>query len=302
MEHDYAGAVVNLDILFLVNWMMDCLILLLVRAVLFPKVSVKKTAAGAFVQAVTYVVWLVFRGDMSECIAAFLAILLVALPLQWTFSIRKPRIFLKTVTAAAGFAFLLGGFGFFVRKELMKTGIIAAAGQGIFTGVMLFFALGLNVFLKKKRKWMQTAEKREDNIYEVEIQRKKRVIVLKGLYDSGNLLISRWNGRGICVISAEDAEKLMDTVEQERMRFLLCQKEFPWKIMVQQLWSGFYRIAYSSVGTSDQWMPGILADRIIVKKDGRIYADVKGLLGIAKGRISEQNEICALLPADIFEP
>ena len=193
MEHDYAGAVVNLDILFLVNWMMDCLILLLVRAVLFQKVSVKKTAAGAFVQAVTYVVWLVFRGDMSECIAAFLAILLVALPLQWTFSIRKPRIFLKTVTAAAGFAFLLGGFGFFVRKELMKTGIIAAAGQGIFIGVMSFFALGLNVFLKKKRKWMQTAEKREDNIYEVEIQRKKGVIVLKGLYDSGSQSLE-WKG------------------------------------------------------------------------------------------------------------
>lgn len=300
MEHDFAGAVVNLDILFLMNWTMDYLILILVRAALFPGVSMRKTAAGAFLQAFTYVIWWIFREQMKGFFAAALALLLIAFSLRWTFSIRQMRVFLKTAAVTAGSTFLLGGFGFPAERMLVKMQGNAAARQGIWIGLMSFFALGFSLFLKKKERWMQGGHNRENSIYEVEIQRKKRVIVLKGLYDSGNLLVSCRNGRGICVISSEDAENLMDETEKERMRFLLCQEEFPWSIMAQQLWSGFYRIAYSSVGTSGRWMPGIMADRIVVRKDGRVYADRKGMLGVAKQTISRKKEIRVLLPADIF--
>ena len=123
---------------------------------------------------------------------------------------------------------------------------------------------------------------------------------LQGMYDSGNRLESRWTGEGICVLSLKSAEGLLDEKEKEMLAFLVTQERFPWKIMTENLWSGITPISYSSVGKEDGWMPGITADRIIVKKDGKVLADRKGMLGITARQIFRDAAATVLLPADIF--
>ena len=70
--------------------------------------------------------------------------------------------------------------------------------------------------------------------------------------------------------------------------------------MTENLWSGITPISYSSVGKEDGWMPGITADRIIVKKDGKVLADRKGMLGITARQIFRDAAATVLLPSDIF--
>ena len=102
--------------------------------------------------------------------------------------------------------------------------------------------------------------------------------------------------------STQLSEKLasLDEKEKEMLAFLVTQERFPWKIMTENLWSGITPISYSSVGKEDGWMPGITADRIIVKKDGKVLADRKGMLGITARQIFRDAAATVLLPADIF--
>ena len=287
---------IELDILFLLNWIIDYLILVLVKNEFFPEVKRKRLAAGAFLAAATYLFWLCQKGTVSGNIRAAEALFFVSLVLMWTFSVRSPAVFGRAAAAVLMYAFLMGGFCYVLRNTFAKEleGVPAQWWVPAGCAAAFCFLKGVGKRIKKE------AVKIKECIYEVEIRRKDRAVCLRGLYDSGNLLVSQWTGKGICVLSFENAAELFDEKEREMLSFLMAQKDFPWKIMTENLWSGIYRITYSSVGKEEGWMPGIAADHIIVIKDGEVLADTKGLMGITDRQIFHDQRFAVLLPADIF--
>lgn len=285
---------IYLDILFFTNWMIDYLILVLVKKDFFPGTGNRRVAVGAFLAAGTYLLWFVRAVSAPEAIRGAAAICLVGMILWWTFSVRSLRQFLQAACAALGYTCLMGGACYALRRfpgsTVLPEGWTTAAG----CAAVFLFSRSVGKRMKKE------AVKQRECTYEVEIRRKDRTVFLQGMYDSGNRLESRWTGEGICVLSLKSAEGLLDEKEKEMLAFLVTQERFPWKIMTENLWSGITPISYSSVGKEDGWMPGITADRIIVKKDGKVLADRKGMLGITARQIFRDAAAAVLLPADIF--
>lgn len=287
---------IYLDVLFLLNWMIDYLILALVKKDFFPGMKERRIAAGAFLAAGSYLFWLCQAGIVSGTVRMLEGFFLISLVLLWTFSIRSLPLFLKTAAAVFGYTFLLGGFCHVLLHILTERGKAPPVQWWVPVGCMAAAA-----FIRSAGKRMQReTEKIKECTYEVEIRRKGRTVSLQGWYDSGNLLVSQWTGRGICVLPLEKAEGLLDEEEKKILSFLVTQKDFPWKIMTENLWSGIHRITYSSVGRKDGWMPGIAADHIIVKKYGEVLADTEGLMGITAQEIFQDGRFAVLLPADIF--
>lgn len=287
---------IYLDILFFLNWMIDYLILTLVKHDFFPEIKKRKIAAGAFLAAGTYMFWLCQEGILPRRIRMVEAAGLISLVLLWTFPVRQLSLFCKTATAAFGYSLFMGGFCHMLQNIFVDSPEFFSGPWWVPLGCAVVF-----LFLKKSGKKIKNEEvKLRECTYEVEIRRKNRTVCLRGLYDSGNLLVSQRTGRGICVLSFHEAEKLFDENEREILSFLLTQKDFPWKIMTENLWSGICRITYSSVGREKGWMPGITADHIIVKKDGEVLADTRGLMGITAQNIFQNRRFAVLLPADIF--
>lgn len=290
------GNMIYLDILFLLNWTIDYLILALIKHDFFPETKKRRIVAGAFLAAGTYLFWLFQEEKISKEIRMAEAACFMSLVLLWTFPIRRWNLFCKTAATAFGYILLMGGFCHVLQN-------IFADSPELFSEpwwVPLVCA-AVFLFLKKigKRIKNETVKIKECT-YEVEIRRKDRAVKLMGLYDSGNLLVSQWTGKGICVLSFRESAELFDEKEKEILSFLIAQKDFPWKIMTENLWSGICRITYSSVGKEKGWMPGIAADHIIVKKDGEVLVDTKGLMGITAQNIFQDRRFAVLLPADIF--
>lgn len=285
-----------LDILFFMNWIIDYLILALVKHDFFPYIKKRRVTAGAFFAAGSYIFWFCQAGKVSVIVRGMEAIAFFTIVLLWTFSIRKLFLFCKAVLAVLAYTILMGG-GCYAFKNIVPENRIWFLGQWrTVLECMLVYILCRCAGRRLKKDTVTTKE----CTYEVEIQRKGRTVHLQGFYDSGNLLESRWTGKGICILSLKSADGLFTQEEKEILRFLFVQKDFPWKIMTDNLWSGIFPISYSSVGKEQGWMPGISADQIIVRKNGEVLAERKGVLGITARQIIREKKVDILLPADIF--
>ena len=69
----------------------------------------------------------------------------------------------------------------------------------------------------------------------------------------------------------------------------------------KQFQTGIYVLQYSTVGKKNAKMPGIMAEEIVVLKDGEVLTRTKGMLGISQEEFSETKEFFVLLPNDIFD-
>jgi hypothetical protein len=157
--------------------------------------------------------------------------------------------------------------------------------------------------------------------YEVRISRKGRKAVYKGIYDSGNLLVSQITGQGVCIIQKEQAAKLLLTKEKSEIEQIYIQfseekeekkrekngkkkqqiEQPLWRMWAKQFQTGIYVLQYSTVGKKNAKMPGVMAEEIVVLKDGEVLTRTKGMLGISQEELSETKEFFVLLPNDIFD-
>ena len=149
--------------------------------------------------------------------------------------------------------------------------------------------------------------------YEVRISRKGRKAVYKGIYDSGNLLVSQITGQGVCIIQKEQAAKLLLPKEKSEIEQLYIQfseekekkkqqiEQPLWRMWAKQFQTGIYVLQYSTVGKKNAKMPGVMAEEIVVLKDGEVLTRTKGMLGISQEELSETKEFFVLLPNDIFD-
>ena len=69
----------------------------------------------------------------------------------------------------------------------------------------------------------------------------------------------------------------------------------------KQFQTGIYVLQYSSVGKKNAKMPGVMAEEIVVLKDGEVLTRTKGMLGISQEKLSETKEFFVMLPNDIFD-
>ena len=72
-----------------------------------------------------------------------------------------------------------------------------------------WFSAGVIFLWKMKKKKENATQISKTYTYEVRISRKGRKAVYKGIYDSGNLLVSQITGQGVCIIQKEQAAKLL---------------------------------------------------------------------------------------------
>lgn len=281
--------------IFLINFIADTLILLLVRQEMFSEQSVFRTLKGGCFTSITYILWYCltpyFPGGVRFALAAFLVGITVIL----TFQIRSFRLWMQTAGTMMFYVFLMGGFA------LVAVRICGNRGSRTFPWPLLpvfliLFAFCLSVMTRKRA----ATCRRGENFYEVKIFRAETELTVTGYYDTGNRMHSQLTGEGIGVLDRQSGWKLLSDEEKS---FL--EKE--WKkqgMTAASMWNrgcpSLYLIHFQTVGQLEGIMPGILADRIIVQKNGKVFADKKGMLGISAEQVSKDERFSVLLPEDIF--
>ena len=269
---------------FLYNWAADYILLLFVKKDLYPEIKNRTILIGASACSLSYILWEGTAGKLPPYCRIIL---------KW-FLIFRSCIHIKTV----------GG-----RKTAWKAMAV------------IWFSAGVIFLWKMKKKKENATQISKTYTYEVRISRKGRKAVYKGIYDSGNLLVSQITGQGVCIIQKEQAAKLLLTKEKSEIEQIYIQfseekeekkrekngkkkqqiEQPLWRMWAKQFQTGIYVLQYSTIGKKNAKMPGVMAEEIVVLKDGEVLTRTKGMLGISQEELSETKEFFVLLPNDIFD-
>ena len=286
---------------FLYNWAADYILLLFVKKDLYPEIKNRTILIGASACSLSYILWEGTAGKLPPYCRIILKWFLIFSILYILFKIRSVKKIGKTLSLFLCYLFLMGGAVSFFLSCIHSAGVI---------------------FLWKMKKKKENATQiSKTYTYEVRISRKGRKAVYKGIYDSGNLLVSQITGQGVCIIQKEQAAKLLLTKEKSEIEQIYIQfseekeekkrekngkkkqqiEQPLWRMWAKQFQTGIYVLQYSTVGKKNAKMPGVMAEEIVVLKDGEVLTRTKGMLGISQEELSETKEFFVLLPNDIFD-
>lgn len=282
--------------LFIYHWLTDYFVLILAKESLFPYVKKSRIAAGAFLWMLSYFIWRRMEMICGPPLSACLAAIMFSFPLLFSFPIKSMSCLWKTIKTVFLYTFMLGGIAYLMKRSLPDT--INSYGMPQW---FLCLAMAVMVcFIKRMLKERKKEQSKAKETYEVEISRKGKRMKATGLFDSGNFLYSAIAGGGICVLEKKDAEKLLNEQEKALLFAMTCQKTISESLKIRGICLGIYGIRYASIGNEKGWMPGILVDSVIVKKEEKTWIKRKGMVGIVEKSLSKDGEFSVLLPADIF--
>lgn len=254
-----------IDVLFLVNFMMDYILLLITKKILKCSATHGNICLGAL------------AGSILTC-------LVVALPIPGTFvkfilfhtvvnsvmikiglRIRWNRTFFKAVIMLYISGFLVGGI-FEYLNQYVKVGslffAIAIASYYISSGVLSFLT-----------KVLHMGEYR----YEVTMYQGDRHCKVQALLDTGNRLKDEVTGKAVSIIGKKTAESFLGGIPLNGVRF----------------------IPYHSVGKKTGVIPVIVLEKMCILSDGEEQWVEKPLVGISEDEISAGGEYEMILNPDI---
>ena len=284
------------------------------------KIKILRNKNGASACSLSYILWEGTAGKLPPYCRIILKWFLIFSILYILFKIRSVKKIGKTISLFLCYLFLMGGaVSFFLSCIHIKT--VGGRKTAWKAMAVIWFSAGVIFLWKMKKKKENATQISKTYTYEVRISRKGRKAVYKGIYDSGNLLVSQITGQGVCIIQKEQAAKLLLTKEKSEIEQIYIQfseekeekkrekngkkkqqiEQPLWRMWAKQFQTGIYVLQYSTVGKKNAKMPGVMAEEIVVLKDGEVLTRTKGMLGISQEELSETKEFFVLLPNDIFD-
>ena len=184
---------------FLYNWAADYILLLFVKKDLYPEIKNRTILIGASACSLSYILWEGTAGKLPPYCRIILKWFLIFSILYILFKIRSVKKIGKTISLFLCYLFLMGGaVSFFLSCIHIKT--VGGRKTAWKAMAVIWFSAGVIFLWKMKKKKENATQISKTYTYEVRISRKGRKAVYKGIYDSGNLLVSQITGQGVCII------------------------------------------------------------------------------------------------------
>ncbi len=258
--------VIYIDILFLVNFFMDFIILTLNGTVLKKKTKILRRLIASFCGAVCYCLpFFLPRRPIKLALNLYL-LCISFLMVKIAYQTKGKKEFAKTVIFFYGTNFFVGGtinglyhytkLGDYIRQTIK--GDKDAQIKLSMLIVLICAACFLWTFLMKCYSKRQT----EAIIYSVILKNKKRTVKGKALLDTGNCLREPISQKPVMLLELSWAEDLLEREIWDAIAKFYKTGEISIPI---------YLIPYSSVGKKQGVLVGIRADSLeILQKDNRI--------------------------------
>ena len=242
------------DSLFLINFVMNLYLLMLVNRATLRVTAPMRLIAGAALGAVCFLLPFLVAAPAGLKLGAGILIGTVGM-LCVSFPVRGLRMFLKLLEKLLLYSFGMGGgLLFLVRclpglREAM-TGIFGILGAG---GI-LFLLLGR----------MKTGLNLQDGLCRATLSRAGKKRMVTALIDSGNSLVEPISGKSVCVVDREVYEELWEENE-----------------------GGFRAIPYHSIGKRKGILRGYLLSELSVEADGMSFVFHDVYIAVSDGEIQD---------------
>lgn len=293
---------VYLDIIFLENFILNCIILYAVSLVIKEKAGCIKLMIASLIGA-SYVIIYYLINFQSKWNLIFKIILSVVM-VYISFMPKSFKEFIKQITFFYLVSFVFGGASLGViymvnaGKISIRNGIIVGnyTLKTIFIGVILAFTIITVAF-----KFVKNRISKKDLFCNIKIIINQSKINVKAVIDTGNFLKEPITNIPVIVVEKDILKNFVPKEILENIENILGGdlKNIPENIQNAYM-SKLKVIPFSSLGKQNGMLLGIKADGVVVKIDNEEKYVEKVILGIYTKKLSKKDEYNALLGIDVI--
>ncbi len=293
---------VYLDIIFLENFILNCIILYAVSLVIKEKVSYIKLMIASLIGASYGMIYYLinFQSKWNLIFKIILSVVMVYI----SFMPKSFKEFIKQITFFYLVSFVFGGASLGViymvnaGKISIRNGIIVGnyTLKTIFIGVILAFTIITVAF-----KFVKNRISKKDLFCNIKIIINQSKINVKAVIDTGNFLKEPITNIPVIVVEKDILKNFVPKEILENIENILGGdlKNIPENIKNEYL-SKLKVIPFSSLGKQNGMLLGIKADGVVVEIDNEEKYVEKVILGIYTKKLSKKDEYNALLGIDVI--
>ena len=278
-----------LDVFFVVNLILDFLVLCLTNQMLWGTANSKSALCGGMFGAGGMCVGIILFSQHTWSIVLFYLIL-AALMVWGGCKVRTVRTFVEAVGIFLGGNFLLGGFlsvlPYKVRKNVFSFLTITITAYW-----MLYIGIRLCKYLKGK----------ELPICEAIVTFQGKKITIKGLYDTGNCLRDQETGKNVAVMNYNSFCRLLNR-EQCQGLVHFCSME-TWEPEEREALQALHPrfLPYTSVGCQAGLLPVITVDSLTLVSEGTKKHIPHAAIGLSRETLSNRGSYEMIISPSILD-
>jgi stage II sporulation protein GA (sporulation sigma-E factor processing peptidase) len=286
---------VYLDVIWLLNFFFDSLLLYLTALILKRKIRFWRLFAGGFIGSM--IIILAFTPISSYTNRPISKLLCSVLMILAVFGYQRWRYFIKGLMMLYLTTFLLGGaiigVHYFIQYNPRLTeNVMISSAQGFGDPISwLFVLLGFPIawhFSKTNIENLEMVKIQFDQIVEVTVSINGDAFTFKGLVDSGNQLYDPLSKMPVMFVSIkhqlDKVSEPIKTLANDGEAVIMGNVEIPVE------WQNRLRVVpYSVVGQERQLIAAIKPDQILISKDNEQYTYEKGLVSFTLQQLSADN-------------
>ncbi len=295
--------VVYADVVWLLNFCIDGLLLFLTAVILKQKVRQWRLLIGALIGS--SIVIFAFTPLAYVMTHPATKLLYSVIMVYTVFGFKRFRTFCQTAMMFYFVTFMVGGgligLHFFIQsdallQDMMNTKSISFGDPVSWLFVVIGFPAVL-YFSKKRVEDIEVKKLKYDQIVKVEIIIGDRTIQIDGLIDSGNQLYDPISKLPVMILDVQHAGELLPSWLIEHSKNIMAITE----TTEDPFWLNRLRIIpYHGVGQQHQFLAAIRPDAVRMLHNGESINVTKVLIGLNHTTLSTDNEYHCILHPKMF--
>lgn len=286
---------VYLDVIWLLNWMFDSLLLYLSAIILKRQVKLWRVLAGGFIGSLIVILSFTPLHAMSN--HPITKLLFSIIMILITFGFYRLRFFVKSLLTLYLATFLIGGAligcHYFIQSDLnLSSAVFLASVKGFGDPISwMFVIMGFPIawhFSNKKITQMEMTKIQYDQLAKVTILIDELSLEFTGLIDSGNQVYDPITKSPVLFASIEKMidQCPNDLVEMAKVPQAIFQGECK---LSEELEQRMRIIPCRVVGQEHQLIIAIKPDQIVIETKSTCYFVQKGLVSFTLQELSPEN-------------
>lgn len=289
---------VYLDIIFLENLCINCIILLATSLINKNSISIIRILLSSLIGSIyAVVVYLSISPIFSNII---LKVILSVCMVHIAYNTKSIKALLKQLTIFYLTSFTFGGVAFallyFVKPQeiLIRNGVLIGTYpiKIALTGVILGFIIITVAFKNYKRRLSK-----KDMFCDITLTFQNKSKIVRAMIDTGNLLKEPITGNPVIVV---EKEKLVDIIPEEILNNIQEIINGGMDVALNEYSAKFRVIPFSSLGKENGLLLGIKIDKLEIEYDAQENSIEGVIVGIYNKKLSKANLYNALIGLDII--
>lgn len=268
---------VYMDVFFVVNLLVDFMVLCIANHIFRGTANPLKSFAGAVLGAGGMCIFFLFGGEIHVVKLVVFYCVMVCVMVCVGCSVKSLRELPPAILVFQGTALLFGGF-FTVVPDIARRGIFAFFA----ITVMIYWLIYIGIRLCRCLKGKRTVQ------CDVSVALNQKEMKVKGLYDTGNCLRDKATGKPVCVMEYSSFSRLLDRRQQEALEQFCSMEEVDSSLVKEELLGRLNPrfLLYSSVGCQRGLLPVVTADSLTVMSGEKIKKIQNAAIGLSKTALS----------------